>query len=77
MRPPRITLGGVELGAAEEGWPAPTQPRRPGPRGAARGVETVYVVTDLGPTDLPGLVVPAQMLGPHINGTRIFYYDPS
>jgi hypothetical protein len=25
--------------------------------------ETVHVITDLGPTDGPGLVVPAQMLG--------------
>jgi hypothetical protein len=36
----------------------------------------VHVITDLGPTDGPGLVIPAQLLGPHLNGHRIFYYDP-
>jgi hypothetical protein len=36
----------------------------------------VHVITGLGPADRPGLVVPAQLLGPHIHGTPIFYYDP-
>lgn len=37
----------------------------------------VHVITDLGPTDEPdGVVVPAQLLGVHVNGYRIFYYDP-
>lgn len=39
--------------------------------------DVVHVITDLGPTDGPGLVVPAQLLGPHINGIPIFYFDPS
>lgn len=41
--------------------------------------ETVHVITDLGPADLPGQRVSAQMLGQHINlgdeRVRIFYYD--
>lgn len=37
---------------------------------------TVHVITDLGPTDGPGLIVRAHLLGPHVNGMRIFYYDP-
>jgi hypothetical protein len=28
----------------------------------------VYVITDLGPTDEPGLVVPAELLGPALHG---------
>lgn len=44
--------------------------------------DVVHVITDLGPTDGPGLVVPAQLLGSRTNisapsnGPRIFYYDP-
>lgn len=42
--------------------------------------DTVHVITTLGPGDGPGLVVPAQLLGPHITvgGQRIpiWYYEP-
>lgn len=38
--------------------------------------EIVHVITDLGPTNGPGLIMPAQLLGPHLAGMRIFYYDP-
>lgn len=37
---------------------------------------TVHVITDLGPTDGPGQRIRARLLGPHVNGMRIFYYDP-
>lgn len=40
-------------------------------------IATVHVITDLGPTDLPGLVVPATLLG-HSRGPRWHnHYDPS
>jgi hypothetical protein len=37
--------------------------------------ETVHVITELGPTDGPGLIVPAQLLGVRARGYRIFYGD--
>lgn len=46
---------------------------------------TVHVITELGPTDGPGLVVPAELLGPALHTRHrnqrceripIWYYNP-
>jgi len=42
--------------------------------------DVVHVITDLGPTDGPGLVVQAELLGPalHAGGQRIpLWYYPA
>ena len=47
--------------------------------------DVVHVITDLGPTDEPGLVVPAELLGPALHARHakggaermpLWYYDP-